>query len=99
MGKLRVVSPCVASSLIRGDGGLLFHFILSMIAVLDKINGKPRSLFPKIRDEKIVCFFPLCGFILDLVVGGQGGSDGGLLFHFILPEIADKMMTDNIKVD
>ena len=24
-----------------GDGGLLFHFILSKIAILDKINGKP----------------------------------------------------------
>ena len=29
-----------------GGGGLLFHFILSKIAILDKINGKPRPPLP-----------------------------------------------------
>ena len=35
-------------------------------------------------------FYPLCGFILDLAGGGGGvgGRDEGLLFHFILFEIA-----------
>ena len=34
------------SSLLRRDGGLLFHFILFKIAILDKINGKPRPPSP-----------------------------------------------------
>ena len=29
-----------------GDGGLLFRFILSKIAILDKINGKPKPSSP-----------------------------------------------------
>ena len=65
-----------------GGGGLLFHFILSKIAILDKINGKPRPPPPpQIKDGKMARFCPSRAFILDL------GGDGGLLFHFILSKI------------
>ena len=53
MGKWRVLALRAASSLIWGDGGLLFHFILSQIAIVDKINGKTRPpLPPNSRMEK-----------------------------------------------
>ena len=37
-GKMARFGFCAASSLLWGDGGLLFHFILSKIAILDKKN-------------------------------------------------------------
>ena len=46
MGKWRVFALRPPSSLIWGGWGLLFHFILSKIAFLDKINGKPRPPSP-----------------------------------------------------
>ena len=53
MGKWRVLALRAASSLIWGDGGLLFHFILSQIAIVDKVNGKTRPpLPPNSRMEK-----------------------------------------------
>ena len=66
-----------------GDGGLLFHFILSKIAILDKINGKPRPpLRPQIKDGKNGAFLPFARLHPWL-----GGGDGSLLFHFILSKI------------
>ena len=50
----------------RGDGGLLFRFILSKIAILDKINGKPKPPSPANQDGKMARFCPSRGFILDL---------------------------------
>ena len=65
-----------------GDGGLLFHFILSKIAILDKINGKPRPpLRPQIKDGKNGAFLPFAR------LHPWFGGDGGLLFHFILSKI------------
>ena len=52
--------------------------------ILDKINGKPRPPRPlQIKYGKMVHFYPLCGFILDLA--GRRGE--GLLFHFIFSKI------------
>ena len=101
MGKYYVVAPGATSSLIWGMGGLLFHFILSKIAVLDKLNGKPRSPLPQKSKMGKWHVFSFCAasFLIRGWVGGRGGSDGGLLFHFILSKIVDKMVTDNIKVD
>ena len=65
-----------------GDGGLLFHFILSKIAILDKTNGKPRPLLPpspaQIKDGKTARFCPSRGFILDL-----GGWGFAVPFYFV----------------
>ena len=62
MGKCRVFALRAASSLIwwggeRG-GGLLFHFILSKIAILDKINGKPRPPLPPNQGWENGAFLP-----------------------------------------
>ena len=68
----------------------MFHFILSKIAILDKVNGKFKidpSPTPKIKDGKMARFCPSRGFILDCCGGGGGGGDGCLLFHFILSKI------------
>ena len=58
MGKWRVLALRAASSLIWGDGGLLFHFILSQIAIVDKINGKTRPPSPPIQGWKNGAFLP-----------------------------------------
>ena len=64
-------------------GGLLFHFILSKIAILDKINGKPRPpLPPKSRMGKWRVFALRAASSLIWGVGG-------LLFHFILFKIVE----------
>ena len=86
MGKWRVLAfarlhPCFGGG--GGDGGLLFHFILSKIAILDKIDGKfvtplpPKSRIGKWRVLAFARLHPCFG----------GGGDGGLLFHFILSKI------------
>ena len=73
-----------------GDGGLLFHFILSKIAILDKINGKPRPpLPPKSRMGKWRVF------ALRAPSSLIWGGDGGLLFHFILSKIVAFLAPDS----
>ena len=67
-----------------GDGGLLFHFILSQITIVDKINGKPRPPPPPPNQGwKNGAFLPFARLHPWL------GGDGGLLFHFILSKIVD----------
>ena len=83
MGKWRVLALRAASSLIWGDGGLLFHFILSQIAIVDKINGKTRPpLPPNSTMEKSRVFVLRAASSLTW-------GEGGLLFHSILSKIVD----------
>ena len=81
MGKWRVFALRAASSLIWGGWGLLFHFILSKIAILDKINGKPRPPSPPNQGWENGAFLPFAR------LHPWFGGDGGLLFHFILSKI------------
>jgi len=48
-------------------------------------NLAPPPPPPQIKDGKMACFCPSRGVTLDL--GGGGGADEGLLFHFILSKI------------
>ena len=48
----------------------------TLATILDKINGKPRSPLPQIKDRKMARFCPSRGFILDL--GGRGGRGMGV---------------------
>ena len=75
---------CAASSLLWGDGGLLLLFILSKIAILDKIDGKFVTPLPhKSRMEK----WRVLAFARVHHCFGGGGGNGGLLFLFILSKI------------
>ena len=50
--------------------------------ILDKINGKPRPPRPlQIKYGKMVHFYPLCGFILDLA--GRGGGGFAVPLYFV----------------
>ena len=70
----------------EGDGDLLFHFILSKIAILDKINGKPWPPLPPNQRWENGAFLPFAR------LHPWFGGDGGLLFHFILSKIVVTVM-------
>ena len=65
----------------RGEGAFLFHFILSKIAILDKLNGTlrpplpPKSVMGKWRVLAFTHLYPWFG------------GEGAFLFHFILSKI------------
>ena len=100
-GKILCCCPWPDFILDSGDGGFTVPFYSVQECSLGRNKWKTYIPSPpKIKDGKMASFFLLCSFILDSGVGGgRGSSDGGLLFHFILSKIEDKMMTDNIKVD
>ena len=73
------------SLIFGGDGGLLFHFILSKITVLGRIVKKFRAPSPQIKEGKMArfAFRVASSFFL-------GGGGGGLLFHFILSKTVER---------
>ena len=89
MGKYYVVAPGATSSLIRGIGGLLFHFILSKSAVLDKINGKPRSPLPQKSTMGKWQVFSFCAalFLIRGWVGEGGAVMGVCCFILFCPRL------------
>ena len=83
-GKILCCCPWRDFILDSGDGGFAVHFILSKIAVLDKINGKPRSPLPQKSKMGKWHVFSFCAalFLIRGWVGGTGGSDGGFAVSF-----------------
>ena len=74
------------SLIFAGDGGLLFHFILSKITVLGRIVKKKfRPPSPQIKEGKMARF----AFRVATSFFREGGG-GGLLFHFTLSKAVER---------
>ena len=74
-GAFWLLRAFILESLIGGgDGGLLFHFILSKIAILDKIDGKFVPPSTHIKDGKMARFGFCAASSLIFFLGGGGGG-------------------------